>query len=113
MGIFDALTGQPAIDAADQNKNILAQTQQNILGGNNNTAGRVSDILTYGYGGANTNLGTGYGASTGAINTGAGNALGYLDSGSNGAVGTLTAGGGAYAPLSALATNYGKGAGLY
>lgn len=73
-----------------------------------------------GFGGAQNALGTGYGASTGAINAGAGGALGYLQGGTQGAMGqlgqardALTANGGAYAPLSALAGQYGQGAGLY
>jgi hypothetical protein len=113
-------TGAPAIEAAEKSRNLLQQTQGNVadrtLGAKNEAAG----YFNTGYNGARTNLGQGYGASTGAINAGAGGAQGYLDQGQQGAMGQLaqargdlTAGGGAYAPLSALAARYGQGGQLY
>lgn len=78
------------------------------------------DRLREGYGGARTDLSTGYRDSLDAINRGVTNAHGYLNEGQSGALGQLgqarsdlTAGGGAYAPLSALAARYGQGGQLY
>lgn len=110
MGLFDVFTGAPAVNAANQNQNILGQTQQNILTGNNNVRGNIQDFIQQGYGNANSALGTGYNASTGAINTGANSALGYLDTGANNALGALNNSAGAFGNLAA---NYGQGAGLY
>lgn len=120
MGLLDIFTGQPAIDAAEKSRALLQQTQQGITDRTNATAGTAAGYLNTGFGDARTNLGTGYGASTGAINQGAGSAINYLDQGAAGARDALgqartdlTANGGAYAPLSALAGKFDKGADLY
>jgi len=113
MGIFDVFTGQPAIDAADKNKALLQGTQQGVYDRTQATKNMAGGYLNTGFDQAGNALQTGYGTATGAINQGAQGALGYLDQGTQGAVGALTANGGAYAPLSDLATKYGKGSDLY
>jgi hypothetical protein len=113
MGLFSIFTGDTAIDAANQNKAMLQDTQAGIYDRTQKTKNLAGQFLNTGFDAAGNALQTGYGAGTGAINTGAGSALGYLDQGTTGAVGALTANGGAYAPLSALADKYGKGADLY
>lgn len=120
MGIFDALTGDAGHQAATQQRNALAAMVPQLAQTGQAAYGTAGDQLAAGYGQARTDLGTGYGAATGAINTGAGSALGYLGNGISGAMGqldqargALTANGGAYAPLGDLASQYGKGAGLY
>lgn len=120
MGIFDLFTGDPAKEAAATSRNNLLTTQGTITDRTNTTANQAAGYLNTGHGDARSNLATGYGTSTGAINTGATNALGYLNQGSTDAMGQLgqartdlTANGGAYAPLSALATKYGAGSNLY
>jgi hypothetical protein len=120
MGIFDLFTGQPAKDAAGQNRQTLLNAQGTVGNLADITKQYGEDALRQGYGGARQDLTAGYGASTGAINTGAGAAQDYLTQGQNNAFGQLgqartdlTAGGGAYAPLTALAQRYGQGGQLY
>lgn len=113
MGLFDIFTGQPGIDAANNNKALLQGTQNTVVSGNNATRDATNSTLGAGYSAANKNLAGGYDAATSAINNGANGALDYLGQGASGAVGALTANGGAYKPLTDLAASYGKGAGLY
>jgi hypothetical protein len=120
MGLFDLFTGAPAIEAAGANRNVLQNAQGNIGNIADITRRFGEDAIRQGTAGARTDLSTGYDASTGAINQGAAGAQGYLDQGQQGAMGQLgqartdlTAGGGAYAPLSALAARYGQGGQLY
>lgn len=120
MGIFDLFTGAPAKEAAASARGQLTSAQGTIGNLADITRRYNEDALRQGYGGARQDLSTGYGASTGAINQGAGSALGYLDQGQQGALGQLgqartdlTAGGGAYAPLTALAGKYAPGGDLY
>jgi hypothetical protein len=120
MGLFDLFTGQPAKDAAGQNRQTLLNAQGTVGNLADITKQYGEDALRQGYGGARQDLTAGYGASTGAINTGAGAAQDYLTQGQNNAFGQLgqartdlTAGGGAYAPLTALAQRYGQGGQLY
>jgi hypothetical protein len=120
MGLFDLFTGAPAIEAAEKNRNLLTQTQGNVANRTNTAAGQAQDFLKTGFGNAGANLGTGYNTAVGRIGDGAGDALGFLNRGEQGALGQLgqargdlTAGGGAYAPLSALAQRYGQGGNLY
>lgn len=120
MALFDALTGDAGHAAANDQRLTLASLIPNLATTGQAGYQQAGDALKSGFAGSRTDLGQGYDAATGAINTGAGGALGYLDQGQQGALGqlgqardTLTAGGGAFAPLSALASNYGKGAGLY
>jgi hypothetical protein len=120
MGIFDIFTGDPQKKAAEDTRNYITG-QQTALTANNNTArDAAGNLIQTGYGDAAGALGQGYNTAAGAINGGANNAYGYLDQGTQGALGQLgqartdlTANGGAYQPLSDLATQYGKGAGLY
>src|SRR5260221_5028594 len=120
MGIFDVFTGDPARDAADKSRALLEQTQKGIYDRTQGAKGLAAAFLNSGYDQAGRDLGTGYGAATGAVNAGAVNATNYLDQGTQGALGQLgqartdlTANGGAYVPLTNLAGDYGKGAGLY
>lgn len=120
MGLFDLFTGQPAKDAAGQNRQTLLNAQGNIGNIADATSLYNRDAIYQGTAGARQDLSTGYDASNGAINTGATGALGYLDQGQQGALGQLgqartdlTANGGAYAPLTALAQRYGQGGQLY
>jgi hypothetical protein len=118
--LTDLFTGAPAIQGAQANRGAL----QGAIGQIGNLADITrrynEDAIRGGYGGAREDLSTGYGAATGAINQGATGALGYLDQGQQGAMGQLgqarsdlTAGGGAYAPLSALAQRYAAGGNTY
>lgn len=111
--MLDSFTGDPIKQAAEQNRGILTQTGTNLINSTAAARDQAGGILQNQYGLASGNLGTGYGAATGAINAGAGSALDYLGQGNQAAQGTLQAGGGAYAPLSALASQYGQGAGMY
>lgn len=111
--LFDAFTGAPGVAAADASRNYLLGSQNNLINANGIASNQISDLIRSGYAGARGDLGRGYDAGTGAISGGANSALGYLDTGANSAIGTLQSNGGAYAPLSALADQYGKGAGLY
>lgn len=120
MGIFDALTGDAGHAAAQNQRSTLAAIIPNLVTSGSAAYDKAGNLIQGGFNQARTDLGTGYGAATGAINTGAGGALDYLNQGQQGALGQLgqargdlTAGGGAYAPLSALASQYGQGAGLY
>jgi hypothetical protein len=120
MALWDLFTGQPAIEAAGQARGTLQGAQGNIGNLADLTRRYNEDALRGGYSNARGDLSTGYGASTGAINAGAGSALGYLDQGQQGAMGSLaqargdlTANGGAYAPLSALASRYAAGGNTY
>lgn len=120
MGIFDIFTGDPQKKAAEDTRNYIGQQQTALQSGNNQARDAAGNLITQGYGDAGAALGQGYGTATGAINQGANSALGYLGQGAAGAMGQLgqarndlTANGGAYQPLSDLAGQYGKGAGLY
>src|ERR1043166_6964636 len=113
MGLLDTFTGAPVQQAAEQNRCVLMQTGQNLIGATGVARDQAGNILQNQYNTASGNLGTGYGASTGAINQDADQALGYLGQGNQSAIGTLQAGGGAYQPLSALASQYGLGANMY
>lgn len=120
MGIFDALTGDAGHAAAAGQRNVLTAITPNLALTGQQGFQTAGNILGDAFGNARNDLGQGYGAATGAINTGANNALGYLGQGTQGALGqlgqardALTAGGGAFAPLSALAGQYGQGANLY
>lgn len=120
MALFDLFTGAPAKEAAAANRAQLTSAQGTIGNIADATKQYNEDALRQGYGAARTDLGTGYGASTGAINAGAGNAINYLDAGNAGALtyydkarAGLTADGGAFKPLTDLATKFGGGANLY
>jgi hypothetical protein len=120
MAFLDALTGGAGQQAAIQQQGAIASIYPSLIGANDQSHNLADQYLRQGFGNAGTNLGTGYGASTGAINTGANSAQGFLGQGTQGALGqlgqardALTANGGAYSPLTALAGQYGKGAGLY
>lgn len=117
---MDVLTGSAGHEAAQNQRNVLGTIIPNLATTGQAGFAQAGDALRTGFAGARDQLGQGYGAATGAINQGAGGALGYLDQGQQGALGQLgqargdlTANGGAYAPLSALASQYGQGAGLY
>jgi hypothetical protein len=120
MSIFDIFTGDPQKKAAEDTRNYITG-QQNALTANNNTArDAAGNYITQGYGGATGALGQGYREGQSAIGNGAAGAIDYLNQGQQGAIGQLgqartdlTANGGAYQPLSDLATQYGKGANLY
>src|SRR5690242_20380738 len=103
MALMDAFTGAPQLNAGAANRGVIAGLFPSFVDWN--AAGHATNAA---------DLGQGYGASTGAINTGATGALNYLDTGATGAQGqldqaksTLTANGGAFAPLSALAGQFG------
>lgn len=120
MGIFDIFTGDPQKQAAADTRAYIGKTQGELTAGNNQARDAAGNLITTGYGNAGAALGQGYDAATGAINQGANSAQGYLTQGAQGALGQLgqartdlTANGGAYQPLSDLASQYGKGAGLY
>lgn len=120
MGIFDALTGDAGHQAATQQRNVLTALVPQMASTGQTAYGQAGQALQQGFAGARDDLTGGYNTATGAINQGAGGALGYLDQGQQGAFGQLgqarsdlTANGGAFAPLSALASRYGQGAGLY
>jgi hypothetical protein len=117
---MDVLTGSAGHEAAQNQRSVLSTIIPNLATTGQSGYAQAGDALRTGFAGAQDQLGQGYGAATGAINQGAGGALGYLDQGQQGAMGQLgqargdlTANGGAYAPLSALASQYGQGAGLY
>lgn len=67
MGLFDAFTGAPAVNAANQNKGIL----QFVDDRGRNDITSASDL-------AANYLNSGYGNARNDITTGAGNALGYI-----------------------------------
>lgn len=120
MALFDALTGNAGHAAAADQRNVLSSLIPNLAATGQAAYGQAGGLLNSGSTIARNDLGQGYGASTGAVTGGAGQALGYLGQGTQGALGqlgqardTLTAGGGAYAPLTALANQYGQGANLY
>jgi len=120
MGIFDALTGNAGHEAASNQRFALSSIIPNLATSGQTAFNQARSDLTGGFGQARTDLGQGYDAATGAINRGATGALGYLDQGQQGALGQLgqargdlTANGGAFAPLSALASQYGAGANMY
>jgi hypothetical protein len=120
MALTDVFTGAPGVAAAGANKDLLTGAQQSIAQRTQATKNTAGGFLDQGYGAAGGALAQGYDAAGNAINTGASGALGYLDQGTQGALDQLgqartdlTANGGAFAPLSALAGQYGKGAGLY
>jgi hypothetical protein len=139
MGLLDIFTGNSASQAANAARDTYRLAQGSIGNladfGRNYTEpllnqgyadargelasgyGTAGNALTTGFEGARGDLSQGYGAAQGAINQGAGGALGYLDQGSQAALGRLDQArsgiGGAYAPLQALADQYGTGAGMY
>lgn len=120
MGLFDLFTGDPLKNAAGQNRQTLLNAQGSVGNIADITRTWNEDTLRGGYNNARQDLGTGYRDSLDAINRGVTNSLGYLEQGQQGALGQLgqarsdlTAGGGAYAPLNALATRYGAGGNLY
>lgn len=120
MAFLDALTGGAGHQAVQQQQGLIGGVYPQLNASNNQAHTLADQYLRQGFGSAGGNLATGYNTATGAINQGATGALGYLDQGTQGALGQLaqgrtdlTANGGAYAPLTALADQYGKGAGLY
>lgn len=117
MAFLDALTGGAGRQSALQQQGMLAGVYPSLNQSNNQAHNLAQGYLTTGFNQAGGNLGTGYNTATGAINTGATGALGYLDQGTQGALGQLeqarTDLSGAYQPLTDLAGQYGRGAGLY
>lgn len=120
MGILDIFTGDPQKRAAEETRNYIGQTQTGLQNANNTARDAAGNFITQGYGGAAGALTTGYRDAGTNINQGAATAQDYINQGTQGALGQLgqarsdlTANGGAYQPLSDLATQYGKGAGLY
>lgn len=120
MGIFDIFTGDPMKEAAENQRQYLSGLSDKISSGNLSTRDLAAGYLNQGYGQGQGSLGTGYGASTGAVMSGADQAQRYLQQGTGGALAQLAQGRadlqgaqGAYQPLSDLAGQYGKGAGLY
>lgn len=120
MALFDALTGAAGHQAVANQQQTLGSIIPNLATTGQAGYAQAGDALKQGFAGARTDLGQGYDAAGNAIRTGATGALDFLNQGQQGALGqlgqardTLTMGGGAYAPLSALADTYGKGANLY
>jgi hypothetical protein len=120
MSILDALTGGAIAQAGQQQQGAINALSGTINANNLGARDAAGNYLNTGYNYGRSQLGEGYDASRGALTTGANSALGYIDQGQQGAQGQLgqartdlTANGGAFKPLSDLASQYGQGAGLY
>ncbi len=122
MALLDIFTGQPAIDAAAQQRAYLGQVTGAGLGAIGAAGTTGLGALQSGQYGALGALGTGYTGATGAISQYSPMAIDALRSGQTGALGALygaqpdalaalrsgvTSAVGAYNPLTALAGRYG------
>lgn len=117
---LDVLTGAPGHEAAQNQRNTLGAIVPNLALTGQEGYRQAGDFLRGGFNTARNDLTAGYGQSTDAIRAGATGALDYLNQGQQGALGQLgqarsdlTANGGAFAPLSDLASRYGQGSALY
>jgi hypothetical protein len=107
MGLFDLFTGDPAQQAAQDQRNYFDKTSANadqlILSGQ----GQSLSNLGTGYGSAKTDLTGGYNTATGAVNSGADSAHSYLGAGYGSSGNDFNAAQSAYDPLKALSAKYG------
>jgi hypothetical protein len=113
MALLDALTGNAGHKAANDQRSVLSSLIPNLATTGQDAFRTAGDQLTTGFNNARTNLGTGYGAATDAVNTGAGGALDALTRGTTGAMGQLDQAREGFAPVTDLATKFGRGSDLY
>lgn len=113
MGIFDALTGAPARQAANQQRGYLEGVQRTGNAQLDQANELARQAVLQGGAGAGAALGTGYDTATNAVRVGGDQALNYINQGVTGARGALGQAGAAFDPLTALAAKYGGGTSLY